>query len=324
MKNVKDIFLKIHYELVRVIAEGGMGTVYEARQIGIDGFSKTVAIKLIKEEYSKIPEFCNNFIGEAKLVADLIHTNIVQTYHLGFTEGKYFIVMEYVNGITLEDFIIRHLQTKQEIPVELAVFIVSRLCRGLAYAHQKTNSKRKLLNIVHRDVNPKNLLITLEGDVKLTDFGIAKARKLMYNREGEMIAGKDEYLSPEQARKEVTDPRADIFSCGVILSEMISGINVFEGSTAQETRHNIQHFLPPDFQLLRTEVTPPLNYILHKALQKNRAERYQSALEMLFALEKYMYTHKYGPTSEKLAYYMYELFSPHNENAALNWARICS
>lgn len=309
---------------MRVIAEGGMGTVYEARQYGIDGFSKTVAIKLIKEEYSKIPEFCNNFIGEAKLVADLVHTNIVQTYHLGFMEGQYYIVMEHVRGVTLEDFIIRHLETKQDIPIDLAVFIISRLCRGLAYAHQKTDRKGKLLGIVHRDVNPKNLLITVEGDVKLTDFGIAKARKIMYNKEGEVIAGKDEYLSPEQARREVTDPRADLFSCGVILSEMISGINIFESDTAEETRKNIQTYHPPSFHLLRREVDASLNSILQKALHKQRSGRYQSALEMLFALERYIYKDRYGPTSEKLAYYMHELFSKHNQNTSVNWEKMCS
>ncbi|MDC0497516.1 protein kinase [bacterium] len=116
----------MHFELVRVVAEGGMGIVYEAEQKGAGKFVKRVAVKLIREEYSKIDEFRSNFIGEARLVADLIHTNIVQTYHLGEIGGQYFMTMEYVDGITIEDFIQRHRETDQLIPVDLAAFIVSR------------------------------------------------------------------------------------------------------------------------------------------------------------------------------------------------------
>ena len=212
---LKHIAGDIRIELDRVIAEGGMGIVYEARQLGAGQFEKTVAVKLIREEYSAIEAFRNNFIGEARLVADLIHTNIVQTYHLGETGGQYYMTMEYVNGINLEQFLNRHRDTGQQVPVELAAFIVSRVCRGLAYAHQKTDKRGRLLGIVHRDVNPRNIMVGYEGDVKLTDFGIAKALDLMYNKEGEVIAGKDEYLSPEQANREVTDARADLFSCAI-------------------------------------------------------------------------------------------------------------
>jgi len=232
---LKHIFNEIHYEMVRSIAEGGMGMVVEARQLGSDNFSKQVAIKLIREEYSSIPEFRSNFVGEARLVADLIHTNIVQTYHLGVIGGQYYMVMEFVNGKNLEEFIARHVETHQKVPVTLAVFILSRVCRGLAYAHQKRDLSGRLLGIVHRDVNPKNIMIAHEGDVKLTDFGIAKALDLMYNEEGEVIAGKDEYLSPEQAKCEVTDGRADLFAVGIVLAELLCGRNIFEAETAEGT-----------------------------------------------------------------------------------------
>ena len=216
-----------------------MGIVYEARQNGAGGFKKRIAVKLIREEYSKIDEFRNNFIGEAKLVADLIHTNIVQTYHLGEISGQYYMTMEYVDGITLEDFIERHLETGQSIPCDLAIFIVSRVCRGLSYAHQKCDDLGRPLGIVHRDVNPRNIMLAHEGDVKLTDFGIAKALDLMYNKEGDVIAGKDEYLSPEQARREVTDARADLFCCAIVLSELLLGRNIFSEETAEATQNNI-------------------------------------------------------------------------------------
>ena len=132
MSQLRHIFNELHFELVRVIAEGGMGIVYEAEQRGVGNFIKRVAVKLIREEYSKIDEFRSNFVGEARLVADLIHTNIVQTYHLGEISGQYFMTMEYVDGVTLEDFIQRHRETKQLIPTDLASFIISRICRGLS------------------------------------------------------------------------------------------------------------------------------------------------------------------------------------------------
>ncbi len=316
---LKNIFNEIHYEMVRSIAEGGMGMVLEGRQHGSDNFTKQVAIKLIREEYSAIPEFRSNFVGEARLVADLIHTNIVQTYHLGVIGGQYYMVMEYVNGKNLEEFIVKHLETHQKIPVSLAVFIVSRVCRGLAYAHQKRDSQGRLLGIVHRDVNPKNIMLASEGDVKLTDFGIAKALDLMYNEEGEVIAGKDEYLSPEQARCEVTDARADLFGCGIVLAEMLFMRNIFEGEGPEATRENILHMPLPDFSKMREGVDAKLNEIMHKALARPREQRYQSAAELLTALEVYLYSEGYGPTNEKLADYVRDLHGPHGATASHRW-----
>ena len=299
----------IAYQLDRRIAAGGMGVVYQGSQLGIDQFSRTVAIKLILEEFSALKEFRANFIGEARLVADLIHTNIVQTYHLGETEGQYFMVLEYVNGINLEEFIYQHRYYGREIPIDMAVFIVSRVCRGLAYAHAKRDAHGRLLGIVHRDVNPKNIMLAYEGDVKLTDFGIAKALDLMCNEEGEVIAGKDEYLSPEQARREITDARADLFSCGVVLSELLLDRNIFETEESDLTRTNILEMPIPDFRELRNGIDDKLNDIANKALQRPRDSRFQSAYDMLTALEVYLYSDGYGPTDEKLADYLQDLFA---------------
>ncbi|MFP6901282.1 MAG: serine/threonine-protein kinase [Opitutales bacterium] len=316
---MKHIFNELHYELVRKIAEGGMGIVYEALQRGIGDFRKVVAIKLIKEEFSAIDEFRNNFIGEAKLVADLIHTSIVQTYHLGKIGEQYFMTMEYVNGVNLDEFIDRHIETDQYIPTDLAVFIVSRVVRGLAYAHQKRDSAGRLLGIVHRDVNPKNIMMAMEGDVKLTDFGRAKALDLMYNKEGDVIAGKDEYLAPEQARMEVTDGRADLFCCGIVMSEMLLGYNIFEASDPDDTIKNILNLEIPDFQEERSDIDQKLNAILTKSLQRDRDQRYLSADDMLTELEMYIYGTGYGPTNEKLAGYVRDLFGPNGGEAAERW-----
>jgi serine/threonine-protein kinase len=294
--------------MTRKLAEGGMGVVYEALQLGAGNFRKVVAVKLIREEYSAIEEFQNNFIGEARLVADLIHTNIVQTYHLGQVGGQYFMVMEFVKGVNLEMFIEQHRRLGKTIPVDIAAFVVSRVARGLAYAHAKCDREGRHLNIVHRDIGPKNVLIAYEGDVKLTDFGIAKALDLMYNEEGKVIAGKDEYLSPEQASYAITDARADLFPLGIVLTELLLGKNIFRSADRSQSRRNILTMPIPQFGKLRPDIDPKLEAIIQRALMRDRDKRYSSALEMLTELELYLYSDRYGPTNEKLAVYLKNLF----------------
>ena len=305
----KHIFDELRLELVSTIAEGGMGVVYEALQHGTGDFRKVVALKLIREEYSSIDEFKANFMGEAKLVANLIHTNIVQTYHLGEMGGQYYMTMEFINGINLEQFLQMHIDQENYMPVNLAVFIVSRICRGLAYAHQKCGRDGRLLGIVHRDVGPRNIMIAREGDVKLTDFGIAKALDIMYNEEGHIVVGKDAYLSPEQARREITDARADLFACGIVLTEILFLYNMFESEDGDpsSTRENIRSMEVSDFREYREDIDEGLNKILLRALAKDRDERFQTAAEMLEKLERYIYSDGYGPTNEKLAAYLADM-----------------
>jgi serine/threonine-protein kinase len=307
---LKHIFNELHYELTRKISEGGMGVVYEAVQKGAGQFRKVVAIKLIREEYSSIPEFQKNFIGEARLVADLIHTNIVQTYHLGQIGGQYFMTMEYVNGLNLEQCLEIHKEKDRQFPVDIAAFIISRVCRGLNYAHNKRDTEGRPLGIVHRDVNPKNVMLAYEGDVKLTDFGIAKALDLMYNEEGKVIPGKDEYLSPEGASYAVTDGRSDLFSLGIVLSEVLLGRNIFRAANRLDSRRQILTMPLPQFSSLRPDIDPKLEAILQRALNRERDKRYQSAHEMMTDLELYLYSDRYGPTNEKLAVYLEGICGP--------------
>ena len=225
---------EFRYEITRKIFEGGMGVVYEGEQHGSRDFVKRVAIKVIRPSFASQKMFIENFIGEAKLVADLIHTNIVQTYHLGEANGMCFIAMELIRGVNLEQFTRQVADKRRVLPKELAVFITSRIARGLAYAHAKTNKNGKPLGIVHRDVSFKNIMIAFEGDVKLTDFGIAKAKGFLTDQEGEVVAGKADYMSPEQADFQVTDRRADLFSVGVVLANLLLGKNIFKGENAEE------------------------------------------------------------------------------------------
>src|SRR5467141_1556945 len=299
---------EFRYDIVRKIFEGGMGIVYEAEQNGTRDFVKRIAIKVVRQNYADQKQFIDNFIGEAKLVADLIHTNIVQTYHLGETRGIYFISMELIRGVNLEQFAQQLTDKKRVLPKELAVFIVSRVARGLAYAHAKTDKDAKPLGIVHRDVSFKNIMIAFEGDVKLTDFGIAKARGFLQDNEGEVVAGKADYMSPEQASFKITDKRSDLFSAGVVLAHLVLGYNVFKGATPEESRDRVMTLALPDFQKLDPRIDVRLNEILHRALVRDINQRYPDADELLYELEHYIYHTGYGPTNETLGKFIRELF----------------
>jgi len=299
---------EFRYDIVRKIFEGGMGIVYEAEQHGTRDFVKRVAIKVIRQNYADQKQFIENFIGEAKLVADLIHTNIVQTYHLGETRGVYFIAMELIRGVNLEQFAQQLADKRRVLPRELAVFIVSRIARGLAYAHAKTDKNGKPLGIVHRDVSFKNIMIAFEGDVKLTDFGIAKAKGFLIDNEGEVVAGKADYMSPEQANFQITDKRSDLFSAGVVLAHLVLGRNVFKGNSAEESRNHMLSMPIPDFRTLDERVDNRLNEILQRALSRDLDKRYPTGDELLYDLEHYIYHSGYGPTNETMGKYIRELF----------------
>jgi len=312
---------EFRYEIVRKIFEGGMGIVYEAEQHGTREFVKRIAIKVIRQNYADQKQFIDNFIGEAKLVADLIHTNIVQTYHLGESRGVYYIAMELIGGVNLEQFAQQLQDKKRVLPRELAVFIVSRVARGLAYAHAKADKDGKPLGIVHRDVSFKNIMIAFEGDVKLTDFGIAKAKGFLVDNEGEVVAGKADYMSPEQANFQITDKRSDLFSAGVVLAHLLLGKNVFKGGSAEESRQHMMNMPIPDFRALDQRIDDRLNEILQRALARNLERRYPSADELLYELEHYIYHSGYGPTNETLGKYIRELFGQVVPAAAMQAAK---
>lgn len=300
MGELFSIKAQYHYNILRRIAEGGMASVYEGEQFGANGFVKKVAIKVIKKRIANQPLFLENFIGEARLVADLIHTNIVQTYQLGESNGNYFIAMELLRGMNLEQFLYILRANKIQLPIELSVFIASRIARGLAYAHSKKTAEGEDLSIVHRDISPKNILLAFEGDVKISDFGIAKAVGFLIDEEGDVVAGKSEYMSPEQADFKITDKRSDLFATGILLSLLVIGKNPFKGETASESRFNIQNMPTPDFSELDDRVSPELNAIIQKALEKDLDLRYQCADDLLKDLEHFIYKDGYGPTNETL------------------------
>jgi serine/threonine-protein kinase len=304
----REIVDKNQYRIVRELAKGGMGAVYEALQLGAEGFEKRIALKIILEELTSDREFVEMFIGEAKLVADLIHENIVQIYQLGCVDSLYYMSLEFIDGITLEDFVLKHQDLQRTLPLELCLFIMSRTCRALEYAHTKLGRDGKPLGIVHRDVSPGNVMMTYGGVVKLTDFGIAKAKDLMRDQEGEVLLGKVRYMSPEQAKFLHTDGRSDVFSLGIILYEILSGQALFdEGDTLVTLESVVSRKIEP-IRDVNPQVPEEIAVILDKALARDVNERYPTAGRMGYDLERYMYSNRFGPTNISLHRYLQSLY----------------
>lgn len=301
---------RLRVQFTRKIAEGGMGSVYEALLFGPEGFEKVVCVKVIKEKYGNDKEYVARFIGEAKLVADLVHQNIVQIYKLGKVQNLYHIIMEYVHGINLQDFMNRHIELGIRVPVEIGAFIISRVCRGLEYAHNKRDKYGQPLGVVHRDISPKNLMLSSEGEVKICDFGVAKA-KLMRDDEGQVIVGKIAYLSPEQAQFQKTDKRSDIFSLSIVMYELLTGERLFGGvPDTKITLESVMHKeIPPPRKFVR-DIPEALEKIMLRGLERDQGKRYQDAGMMGYDLEYFMYHKGYGPTIQTLADYLRQLF-PH-------------
>jgi serine/threonine-protein kinase len=305
---IQEITDTNRFRLIRKICDGGMGSVYEAVLHGAMGFKKTVAIKTVLASLSENQEFVEMFIGEAKLVADLVHQNICQVYQLGKVPTGYYIAMEFVTGVDLGQFIARHIELGKTVPADLGTFIISRVCRGLEYAHLKRDRQGQLLGVVHRDVSPKNIMISIEGEVKLTDFGVAKARNLMKDQEGKILLGKAQYMSPEQAQLLPTDGRSDIFSLAIVMFELMTLQKLFRADSTRTTLKNVLMKPIPSLRSFNPDVPKDLEKIFARAIARDLGTRYQTAAEMGYDLEYSIYGKGYGPTIVSLERYMRQLF----------------
>jgi eukaryotic-like serine/threonine-protein kinase len=265
------------YRVIEKIAAGGMAEVFRAESAGLEGFKKTVAIKRVLPHLSQKKEFIGMFLDEARLSATLSHSNVVQVFDIGVGDDTYFIVMEYVDGANLKSVIEHRKQVGKPLPVEIACLIALRTCEGLAYAHEVLDALGQPLGIVHRDVSPPNVLITRHGEVKVVDFGLAKANSQLEASQPGIIKGKFSYLSPEAALGEEVDQRTDIFATGIILWEMITGTRLFLGETDLGTVRQVQAArVPPLAQYVR-DVPAALEHIMAQALARDPRARYQSA-----------------------------------------------
>jgi serine/threonine protein kinase len=292
------------YVLMDKLAIGGMAEIYKAKTYGVDGFEKLLAIKRILPHCSADKEFINMLVDEAKLTVLLSHANIVQVFDLGKVGDDYFISMEFINGTNLREVMNRYQTKKEKMSEEIAVYIMSEVCKGLDYAHRKTDSQGNPLNIVHRDISPQNILLSYEGEVKIVDFGIAKAAMNVSHTMAGILKGKIAYMSPEQALGKPIDHRTDIFSAGVVLYELLTGEKLFTGETQFEVLNQIRTtrvntLMLPDY------ISGPLKAILAKALAYNAKDRYQSAGDFQLDLTKYLYS-------------SYIDFSPRHLSAILN------
>jgi serine/threonine-protein kinase len=268
------------YRIIERIAAGGMAEVYRAESAGLEGFKKIVAIKRVLPHLSEKKQFIGMFLDEARTSAHLSHSNCVQVFDIGVGDNTYFIVMEFVDGSDLKNIIEHRRQKGQRVPLEAACLICQKICEGLAYAHEATDTKGRKLGIVHRDMSPPNVLITRYGEVKIADFGLAKANSQLEHSEPGIIKGKFSYLSPEAAMGESVDHRTDIFAIGIMLWEMLAGRRLFLGESDLDTVRQVQAARIPSIAQLNSEVTPELERIVLKALARDPNQRYQSARDL--------------------------------------------
>lgn len=274
------------YRLLKLLARGGMGEVYLARQEGLKGFSKTVVVKKILDGLAEDKAFSEMFINEARLSALLTHPNIVQVFDLGEDENGLYLAMEYVHGHSLRAIETQLQKRSTAMPPELAARICQQALLGLSHAHRAVNDVGQPLNLVHRDVSPDNILVGYDGSVKVTDFGIAKASGLAASRftQAGVVKGKVAYMPPEQLQAERLDGRTDVYAMGVVLYELLSGKRPFVANTDTQLMLAIVQQQPRPLRDVLDNVDPELERIVLKALEKHPQDRFQSAAEMAEAL----------------------------------------
>jgi serine/threonine protein kinase len=307
------------YELLDRVAVGGMAEVFKAKRSGVEGFEKIVAVKRILPHLSDNQEFVDMFVNEAKMVAGLTHPNIVQIFDLGRIESSYYIAMEYVHGRDLRTILRRAKERGLRMPMDLALRIAGFVCSALEYAHRKRDDRGRPMEIVHRDVSPQNILISFEGDVKLADFGIAKAATKASTTDRGALRGKLLYMSPEQAWGRSMDRRSDLFSLGLVLYEMLADQKPFMGAggaselTVLETVRQCR-IIPP--REANPRIPEELERLVLKALAKDPDERFQDASEMGRGLERVL-RDRPAPSAPEMSRFMELLFDREEREEAV-------
>jgi eukaryotic-like serine/threonine-protein kinase len=263
------------YHLKDKIAQGGMAELYLADYIRDDGFRRTVAVKKVLPHLAENQDFINMFIREARLAALLQHPNIVQIFDFGKIQNTYFIAMEYIDGLTLGQVMAR---LKKGLPLDMAVFLITKICLGLDYSHKRKNDDNgQPLGIVHRDISPQNILVSYQGEVKISDFGISKANTEPSLTRAGVIKGKLAYLSPEQALGQSADHRADIYALGLIFYEILTGSRTCQFDSEIEAIRTIPEMVIPPLKEVRGDIPDLLDAIVMKCLAKDKRQRYQDA-----------------------------------------------
>ncbi len=289
------------YELIKLLAVGGMGEIYLARVKGPANFEKRCVIKKILPHLATEEEFVTKFIDEANTVVQLTHGNIVPVFDMGEHQGEYFIAMDYIPGVNLRTLLKARAQRQSPLPVAMCIHLLCEVCKGLSYAHRKCGTDGQALGIIHRDISPSNILVSLEGEVRLVDFGIAKATSRITRSVTGRLQGKFGYMSPEQASGAPLDLRSDIFSAGVVLYECLTGARPFEGESDLASLEAVKSHEAAAPSTLRPGIAKELDQIVAKALAKKPADRFANADDFLDALLKFLVTTGQHVTPQDLA-----------------------
>jgi serine/threonine protein kinase len=295
--------MRDRYTITERLDHGGMAEVFRGVAESIAGFKKSVAIKRILPNLTKNQKFVAMFLDEARLSLFLQHANIVQVFDISKTpDNAYFLVMEFVDGCNLKALIERQKQKGRRIEIAHSIYVMMECCKALNYAHFLENPEtNEPLGIVHRDISPPNILLSKNGEVKLVDFGLAKANTQIESTDQGVVKGKFSYLSPEAASGLDVDHRADIFAIGIILWEMFTGRRLFYGDTDYQTVELVRQARIPSIAALNPEIEPELEAIVRKALAREADERYQSAADLADALAQYLFSRRMKVTARDIA-----------------------
>ena len=295
------------YSLVRLLGKGGMASVYLAKKPSLNGVEQECAIKVIHPHLSNDQEFVQMLIDEAQLSSQLKHQNIVDVYHLGNENGLYYITMEFIDGCDVYQALIEYEKKQAAFPSEVAAWIAHEACAGLAYAHHSTAPNGTPLNIIHRDISPQNIQLAKNGEVKIVDFGIAKADQRQNHTMQGIIKGKYSYMSPEQAWGDQMDYRSDIFSLGICLYEMIAGEVLYDAENGLGLLEQVRLAQIPNLRAIRPDLPVSLEQIVYRALHPEPQGRYQSAEEMRQALAHYLHEARVSSGQQLMISFMQNL-----------------
>jgi len=296
------------YELVKRIAVGGMGEIFLARERGVAGFDRMVVVKRLLPDYTDNPDLVNLFIDEARIAAHLSHPNIVHIHDFGREADSYYLTMEYVAGHNLLKIAERAERTEQPLSIVMSVHIIAEMARGLDAAHRAKDADGIPLGIVHRDISPHNVLVSYGGDVKLMDFGIAKASNKHHRTEAGVIRGKLSYMSPEQANGDELDARSDIFSTGIVLYELTTGVSLFDGDNAAQTIRMVLEKEIPSPREVDPDYPPALEGIVMGALERRPSDRIASAEELASSLRAFLAMRGETVEPDELGAFVRQLF----------------
>jgi len=306
MENLPAAFGR--YELVELIATGGMAHIFRAQLRSAQGTSKELVIKRVLPHLVENRDFIDMFVDEARITMPLNHGNIVQVFEFGQVGADYFLAMEFVHGRNLETVLKYAQEAGQAVPLPVGLFIASEVAKGLDYAHRFRDPHDRPTGIIHRDVSPQNILVGFQGEVKLTDFGIAKAKSRIRTTSQGIIRGKASYLSPEQAECTELDGRSDQFSLGAVLYEMLTGVRPFDGETEIATLQKVRDTIVLAPSRVRPEIPEEIDNLVLKALSREPDQRFETAGAMQVVLARELHTLAPEFTSATLADWMRNLF----------------